>query len=248
MKVILEIQRFNPKRDQTAHFQRYDVEAEPNDRLLDTLMHVKRVVDPTLGLRKSCAHGICGSDAMVINGKERLACKTLVKDVADHDGAVVRIEPLRTMPVQRDLMVDQGPFFAHYRKVKPYLINLEPVEEKERLQSREERAKFDDATKCILCAACYSACPVRHKTNPAYIGPAAVVQASRFIEDSRDKGFEERLPELDYSDGVWPCVNFFECTRVCPRSIKVTYLINLTKRRITEYRKSKGGKTRTKAE
>jgi succinate dehydrogenase / fumarate reductase iron-sulfur subunit len=248
MKVILEIQRFNPKRDQGPHFQRYEVEAEPNDRLLDTLMHVKRVVDSTLGLRKSCAHGICGSDAMVINGKERLACKTLVKDVADHDGAVVRVEPLRTMPVQRDLMVDQGPFFAHYRKVKPYLINFEAVKEKERLQSREERAKFDDATKCILCAACYSACPVRQKDNPAYIGPAAIVQASRFIEDSRDKGFEERLPELDYSDGVWPCVNFFECTRVCPRSIKVTYLINLTKRRITEYRKSKGHKTRAKAE
>jgi succinate dehydrogenase / fumarate reductase iron-sulfur subunit len=181
---------------------------------------------------------------MVINGRERLACKTLVKDVAAGDGAVVRIEPLRTMPVQRDLMVDQGPFFAHYRKVKPYLIYSEEVKEKERFQSREERARFDDATECILCASCYSACPVRQNTNAAYIGPAAIVQASRFIEDSRDKGFEERLPELDFPDGVWPCVNFFECTRGCPRSIKVTYLINLTKRRITEYRKSRGDKPR----
>ena len=248
MKIILEIQRFNPKTDKSAYFQRYDVDAEPTDRLLDTLMHVKRVVDPTLGLRKSCAHGICGSDAMVIDGKERLACKTLVKDVADRDGAVVRVEPLRTMPVERDLMVDQGPFLAHYRKVKPFLINSEPVAEKERLQSREQRAKFDDATKCILCAACYSACPVRQKANAAYIGPAAIVQASRFIEDSRDKGFEERLPELDDTDGVWPCVNFFECTRVCPRSIKVTYLINLTKKRITEFRKREGGKVRPRPE
>jgi succinate dehydrogenase / fumarate reductase iron-sulfur subunit len=242
MKIILEIQRFNPEKDPGPYFQTYEVEAEPNDRLLDVLMHLKRTVDPTLGLRKSCAHGICGSDAMIINDKERLACKTLVKDVAGRDGDVVRIGPLRTMPVQRDLMVDQGPFFAHYKKVKPYLINSEEVKEKERLQSREERARFDDATKCILCAACYSACPVRQKTNPAYLGPAAIVQASRFVEDSRDRGFEERLPDLDFPDGVWPCVNFFECTRVCPRSIKVTYLINLTKRRITDYRKSTGDK------
>ncbi len=247
MKIILEIQRFNPKKEQAPHFQRYEVEAEPNDRLLDTLMHIKRTMDPTLGLRKSCAHGICGSDAMVIEAKERLACKTLIKDVAAGDGAVVRIEPLKTMPVQRDLMVDQGPFFAHYKKVKPYPINSEEVKEKERLQSPEERAKFDAATKCILCAACYSACPVRQSINPAYIGPAAIVQASRFIEDSRDKGFEDRLPDLDFPDGVWPCVNFFECTRVCPRSIKVTYLINLTKKRINEYRKSKGDKPRDKA-
>jgi succinate dehydrogenase / fumarate reductase iron-sulfur subunit len=239
MKITLEIQRFNPKKDTAPFFQTYEVEAVPNDRLLDVLMHLQRTVDPSLGLRKSCAHGICGSDAMVINGRERLACKTLVKDVASGDGAVVRIEPLRTMPVQRDLMVDQGPFFAHYRKVKPYLIYSEEVKEKERFQSREERARFDDATECILCASCYSACPVRQNTNAAYIGPAAIVQASRFIEDSRDKGFEERLPELDFPDGVWPCVNFFECTRVCPRSIKVTYLINLTKRRIANYRKSK---------
>jgi succinate dehydrogenase / fumarate reductase iron-sulfur subunit len=242
MNIILEIRRYNPRKDQSPYAQRYDVEVMPNDRLLDALMHVKRVLDPTLGLRKSCAHGVCGSDAMVINGQERLACKTLIKDVAEQEGAVVRIEPLRTMPVQRDLMVDQGPFFGDYGKVKPYLINPEPVKEKERLQSREERSKFDDPTRCILCAACYSACPVRQNKNSAYIGPAAIVQASRFIEDSRDKGFEERLPDIDYPDGVWPCENFFECTRVCPRSIKVTYLINLTKRRITDYRRSRGEK------
>jgi succinate dehydrogenase / fumarate reductase iron-sulfur subunit len=244
MKVILEIQRFNPKKDHAPRLQRYDVEAGPNDRLLDALMHVKRVIDPTLGLRKSCAHGICGSDAMVINGKERLACKTLIKDVAEREDAVVRVEPLRTMPVERDLMVDQRAFFARYRQVKPYLINSEPAGEKERLQTPEERAKFDDATKCILCAACYSACPVRQKSNPDYMGPAAVVQASRFIEDNRDRGFAERLPALNDPNGVWPCVSFFECTRVCPRSIKVTYLINLTKKRITEGRKARDEKNR----
>jgi len=244
MKIILEISRFNPKTDEGPCFRKYEVEAEPNDRLLDVLMHFKRTVDPTLGLRKSCAHGICGSDAMVINGRERLACKTLVKEVAAGEGAVVRIEPLRTMPVQRDLMVDQGPFFADYRKVKPYFINPDEVAAKERLQSPAERAKFDDATKCILCAACYSACPVRQGINPAFIGPAAIVQASRFIEDSRDRGLEDRLPELDRPDGVWPCASFFECTRVCPRSIKVTYLINTTKKRVNDARRSKGEKPR----
>jgi succinate dehydrogenase / fumarate reductase iron-sulfur subunit len=248
MRIILEIRRYNPKKDHFPYFQRYEIEALPNDRLLDALMHIKKDLDPSLGLRKSCAHGVCGSDAMTINGRERLACKTLIKDVAGQEGVVVRVEPLRAMPVQRDLMVDQGPFFSQYRKVKPYLINPEPAKDKERLQSREERAKFDEATKCILCASCYSACPVRREKNPAYIGPAAIVQASRFIEDSRDKGFEERLPDIDSPDGVWPCENFFECTRVCPRSIKVTSLINLTKRRIAEYRKSRGQKTHSKAD
>jgi succinate dehydrogenase / fumarate reductase, iron-sulfur subunit len=244
MKIILEIQRFDPAKDEGPCFRKYEVEAGPSDRLLDVLMHLKRTVEPTLGLRLSCAHGICGSDAMVIDGRERLACKTLVKDVAAGEGAVVRIEPLRTMPVQRDLMVDQGAFFAHYRKIKPYLINPEEIKEKERPQSPAERAKFDDATKCILCAACYSACPVRQGINAAFIGPAAIVQASRFLEDSRDRGLGDRLPEIDDPDGVWPCASFFECTRVCPRSIKVTYLINKTKKRINDFRKSKGEKPR----
>jgi succinate dehydrogenase / fumarate reductase iron-sulfur subunit len=119
VRIILEIRRFNPEKGGSPAWQKFELEALPNDRLLDTLLHVSRVLDPTLGLRKSCGHGICGSDAMVINGRERLACKTLVKEVAETDGAVVRIEPLRTMPVEKDLMVDQRPFFAHYRNIKP---------------------------------------------------------------------------------------------------------------------------------
>jgi len=238
MKIVLELKRFNPEKDKDPNWQRFDLEASPNERLLDALLHVSRVLDPTLGLRKSCGHGICGSDAMVINGKERLACKTLIKDAASGEGAVIRIEPLRTMPVEKDLMVDQRPFFAHYRLIRPYFFNPEPVTAKERLQTPEERSRIDDPTKCILCAACYSACPVRQEKNPAYIGPAAIVQAARFNEDSRDRGFEERLPALDDPNGVWPCESLFECTRVCPRGIKVTWLINLMKRRIQEYKRS----------
>jgi len=213
---------------------------EPTDRVLDALMHVKNFVDGTLAMRRSCAHGVCGSDGMVIDGQERLACKTLIRDVATADGAVITVEPLKHLPLLRDLMVDQGEFFDRYRRVKPFFISDEPAEEKERVQSPEDRLVFDDPTKCILCASCYSACPILEGKNQRFIGPAAIVQGARFVFDSRDHGFEERLEVLDHPDGVWACENHFQCTRVCPRSIKVTKNINLTKRKITEYRKARG--------
>jgi len=237
MKITLKIQRFDKEKDAAPHYQTYDIEAEPNDRLLDALMYVKTNLDGSIGLRKSCAHGICGSDAMVVNGTERLACKTLIKDLVGNDGSVITVEPLRSMPVQKDLMVDQGRFFDNFRAVKPYLINDEPAGGKERPQTPEERQRFDDTTNCILCAACYSSCPVIREKNPAFIGPAAVVNAARFIFDSRDRGMSERLPVLDDANGVWPCENHFNCTKVCPRSIKVTKNINATK---TEIKKHKG--------
>ncbi len=237
MKIYLVIQRFNPEKDKTQSFQKYEVEVDPSARLLDALIKIKNEEDPSLGFRKSCTHGVCGSDAMIINGKERLACKTLIEDVAEKDGDTVKVGPLRNLPLERDLMVDQSPFFQNYRQVKPYQINPEFVPKQERIQSPEQRLRFDEATKCILCASCFSACPVKQETNPKFLGPAAIVQASRFIEDNRDKGFEERLPELDNPDGIWPCQSRFECTRVCPRNINVTKLINITKRKITEFKK-----------
>jgi succinate dehydrogenase / fumarate reductase iron-sulfur subunit len=229
MKIILRIQRYNPDTDATPHFQEYAVEADPNERLLDALMQVKRFQDGSLGFRKSCAHGVCGSDAMRINGKDGLACKTLIKEVAEKDGDTITVAPLRYLPVQRDLIVDQAEFFRKYRSVKPFLINDEPVAEKERLQSQEERLRFDDTTNCILCASCYSACPVLEE-NSAFLGPAAISQAYRFLADTRDRGFEVRRPVLDDADGVWPCQNHFECTRACPRGILITKRINQTKR------------------
>jgi len=235
MKIILKIQRYNPESDAAPHFQEYSVEANPNERLLDALMQVKRFQDGSLAFRKSCAHGVCGSDAMRINGKDGLACKTLIKEVAQKDGETVTVEPLRYLPVQRDLIVDQKDFFVKYRAVQPFLINDEPVAEKERLQSQEERMVFDDATNCILCASCYSACPVI-EGHPTFIGPAAIAQAFRFLADTRDRGLEARLPVLDHPDGVWPCENHFKCTQVCPRSILVTKRINQTKRMIEKQR------------
>jgi len=235
MKIILKIQRYNPDSDETPYIQEYEVEADPNERLLDALMQVKRFQDGSLGFRKSCAHGVCGSDAMRINGKDGLACKTLVKDVAKTDGDIITVEPLRFLPVQRDLIVDQAEFFKKYRSIKPFLINDEPVEAKERLQSQEERLAFDDTTNCILCASCYSACPVMSE-RPAFLGPAAISQAYRFNADTRDRGFEARLKALDHPDGVWPCQNHFKCTQSCPRSILITKRINQTKHMIGKQR------------
>ena len=231
MRITLAIKRYNPKKDSKPYDQNYTVDAEPTERILDLLMRIKQDQDGGLGFRKSCAHGVCGSDAMRIDGKDRLACKTLVRDVAQKNGEPVRIEPLRHLPVQRDLIVDQTAFFDRYRSVKPFLINHETAPLKERLQSPKDRMAFDDATNCILCGACYSACPVLDK-NPDFLGPSAIVQAFRFLADSRDYGFVDRLSELDRRDGVWPCENHFECTKACPRSIKITKRINETKRMI----------------
>jgi len=229
MDIILKVQRYNPDTDEAPYFQEYKVATDPNERLLDALMQVKRFQDGSLGFRKSCAHGVCGSDAMRINGQDGLACKTLIKEVARQDGDVVTVEPLEHLPVLRDLIVDQGAFFQKYRSVKPFLINAEPVAGKERLQSQAERMQFDDTTNCILCAACYSACPVLDN-NTAFLGPAAISQAYRFIADTRDRGFEVRFPVLNHPDGVWPCENHFKCTRACPRAILITKRINQTKR------------------
>jgi succinate dehydrogenase / fumarate reductase iron-sulfur subunit len=237
MKIILDIQRYDPDTDKAPHRKTYEVEADPNERLLDALMQVKRFQDGSLAFRKSCAHGVCGSDAMRINGKDGLACKTLIKDVAAKDGDTITVEPLRFLPVQRDLIVDQAAFFKKYRSVKPFLINDEPVEAGERLQSQEERLLFDDTTNCILCASCYSACPVMEE-RPAFLGPAAISQAYRFNADTRDRGFEDRLAALDTPDGVWPCQNHFKCTQSCPRSILITKRINQTKRMIEKHRKA----------
>ena len=232
MNIVIRIKRYNPKTDSEAKFEDFNVDAEPTDRILDVLMFIKRNLDGTLSFRKSCAHGVCGSDAMTINGVERLACKTLVRDVAGREKSVVTIEPLKSLPVQRDLMVDYKDFFGAYRIVKPFLIPVGHIESGEYIQSPDQRKRFDDPTKCILCASCHSACPVIANEKVDFIGPAAVVQAARFVFDSRDEGVKPRLDVLDKPDGVWACENHFECTRACPRGIKVTKNINLTKRQI----------------
>jgi succinate dehydrogenase / fumarate reductase iron-sulfur subunit len=231
MTIVLRIRRFSAGEDKAPYDRDYAVDVEPTDRILDALLEVQSSQDGSLSFRKSCGHGVCGSDAMIIDGVERLACKTLVRDVARAEDAVVTVAPLQHMPVQRDLMVDQSGFFERYRGVKPYLINDQPVEGKERVQSVKEHAAFDEATSCILCGSCNSSCPV-FDGDPGYIGPAALVQAARFVFDSRDLGFPERLSVLDSPQGAWGCQSHFNCTRVCPREIKVTRNINAIKRAI----------------
>ena len=236
MKIALRIKRYQPESDNESRFEDFEVAAEPSDRLLDTLMFIKRNIDGSLSFRKSCAHGVCGSDGMTINGVERLACKTLVQDVADQENAVVTVEPLRSLPVQRDLMVDYTRFFEKYRVVKPFLIPKHTPEQGETIQSPAERNKFDDSTNCILCASCYSSCPVIAEEDPDFIGPAAVLQAARFVLDSRDEGIGPRLEILNDPHGAGPCDNHFQCTKVCPRGIKVTKNINMIKRQIKAFK------------
>ena len=220
MKVQLKIRRFNPEVDKKPWWGKYEVEVEPTDQVLDALHYVKWYQDGTLTLRRSCAHGICGSDAMRINGRNRLACKVLIKDA----GRKITVEPILGLPVIKDLVVDMEPFMAHYRSVLPFLINEEPPPGTERLQTIEERERFDDTTKCILCAACTTSCP-SFWAKGEYVGPAAIVQAHRFIFDSRDHASQERLNILADSDGVWRCRTIYNCTEACPREIQVTQAI-----------------------
>ncbi len=227
MRYTLRIKRFNPEKDDKPWWGEYTVEAEPTDRVLDALHYVKWRHDGTLALRRSCAHGICGSDAMRINGENRLACQVLLRDLKQP----IVVEPLLGFDVIKDLVVDMEPFFAQYRSIMPYLINNDPVPHRERLQSPEDRARYDDTTKCILCAACTTSCP-SFWSNKNFIGPAAIVQAHRFIFDSRDQATAERLALLSGRDGVFGCRTIFNCTRACPRGIKVTKAIGEVKKAI----------------
>lgn len=225
MKFNVKIKRYNPETDAKPHFETYTVEAEPNDRILDVLHIVKWKHDGTLTLRRSCAHGICGSDAMRINGRNALACKVLVKDCVV-EGGTMQLEPLLGLPLIKDLTVDMEPFFKHYRSIQPFLVNGDPLptDGRERLQSPEARERFDQGTKCILCAACTTSCP-SFWANGEYVGPAAIVQAHRFIFDDRDQAAEERLEVLGDQFGAFRCRTVFNCTEACPREIPVTQLI-----------------------
>ena len=223
MQIDLKIFRFNPEVNEKAHFDRYIMDVDPTDRVLDLLEEIKGFHDGTLTFRRSCAHGVCGSDAMRINGRNYLACKVLVRDLNTTD---ITVEPILGLPVIKDLIVDMKPFFDHYAQVLPYLINDDPLPEdgKERLQTPEQRERFDDTTKCILCAACTTACPP-FWSNKKYVGPAAIVNAHRFIFDTRDTGAEQRLAILNDRDGVWRCRTVFNCTEACPRDIHITQAI-----------------------
>ncbi|MBI3173424.1 MAG: succinate dehydrogenase iron-sulfur subunit [Chloroflexi bacterium] len=222
MQVTLKIFRYNPEVDKTFHYETYTLEAHETDRVLDLLELVKGHTDGTLSFRRSCAHGVCGSDALRINGRNHLACKTLVRDV----GTKITVEPLLGLKVIKDLIVDMEPFFDNYKKVLPWFINDSPLPEggRERLQSPEQRARFDDTTKCILCAACTTSCP-SFWGGEEYLGPAALVAAHRFVFDSRDEAADKRMHVITETDGIARCHTVFNCTMACPREIEITKAI-----------------------
>ncbi|NJO84639.1 MAG: succinate dehydrogenase iron-sulfur subunit [Blastochloris sp.] len=232
MRIHFKIRRYQPETPgkDKPYWDAFTLDdVEPTNRVLEMLHRVKWEQDGTLSFRRSCSSGICGSDAMRINGRNRLACKILVRDVVK-DGGTIQIEPILGLPVLKDLIVDMEPFFAHYREVMPYFINNDPLpaDGRERLQSIEDREIFDNTTNCILCAACTTSCP-SFWANGKYVGPAAIVQAHRFIFDSRDKAALDRLNILAEPNGVWRCRTIFNCTPACPRGISVTRAIGEVK-------------------
>jgi len=211
----LKIFRYDPERDAKPSMQDYFVELEETDRmLLDALVKAK-AQDDTLAFRRSCREGVCGSDAMNINGKNRLACITKLTEVEEP----VVIKPLSGLPVIRDLIVDMTEFFNQLHSVEPYLINDEPKPEKERLQSPEERDKLNGLYECILCACCSSSCPSFWWNPDKFVGPAGLLQAYRFIADSRDQAVNERLDNLEDPYRLFRCRTIMNCTDVCPKGL-----------------------------
>jgi len=235
MKATFVIFRFDPAVDKKPRYQQYGIEVESTDKILDCLNRIRWDLDPTLVYRASCSHGICGSDAMVINGHVGLACQKLVRDYKTANNFV--IEPLPLFNVIKDLVVDMNPFFEKHRYVRPYLINDADAPERERLQSAEEQKVIEPALRCILCASCTSSCPIS-RANPNYVGPAALLRAFRYINDSRDTATGSRLAELDNDDGAWGCKTMWWCTDVCPKGIPVTKCIGQIKRAIKQAEKN----------
>jgi len=215
------IYRYNPETDSKPYMQDYDIPLQPSDRmLLDAIVRLKEF-DDTLAFRRSCREGICGSDAMNINGKNGLACVTRVADLKEP----VVLKPLPGQPVIRDLIVDMTAFFKQYNAVKPYLVNNDPPPEKERLQSPAEREKLNGLYECILCACCSTSCPSFWWNPDKFLGPAALLQSYRFLADSRDQATGERLDDLEDPYKLFRCHGIMNCTEVCPKGLNPTKAI-----------------------
>ncbi len=210
------IYRYDPDSDVKPYMQDYDVELEPSDlMLLDAILRIK-VQDDSLSIRKSCREGVCGSDAMNINGRNGLACVTPIKGLKEP----VILRPLPSFPVIRDLIVDMSQFFKQYYSIKPFLINYDTPPERERLQSPEQRDKLNGLYECILCGCCSSQCPSFWWNPDKFVGPAGLLQAYRFIADSRDQATEERLENLNDAYRLFRCRTIMNCTEVCPKGLE----------------------------
>ncbi len=220
-----QIYRYNPEVDAKPHMQYYDVAMEPTDRmLLDALVRIK-IEDDTFSFRRSCREGVCGSDAMNINGKNGLACITKLADLREP----VEIRPLPGLPVIRDLIVDMSQFFKQYHSIKPYVVNNTPPPEKERLQSPQDREELNGLYECILCACCSTACPSFWWNPDKFVGPAGLLQAYRFIADTRDQEINERLDNLEDPYRLFRCHSIMNCVDVCPKNLNPTRAIGKIK-------------------
>ena len=224
--VTLKIYRYDPDQDAKPYMQDVTVELQDSDKmLLDALQRIKSDVDDTLSLRRSCREGVCGSDAMNINGKNGLACLTNVSEL----GANVVLRPLPGLPVIRDLIVDMTQFFKQYHSIKPYVVNHDPAPEKERLQSPEEREELNGLYECILCASCSTACPSFWWNPDKFVGPAGLLQAYRFLADTRDQATSERLDNLEDPYRLFRCHSIMNCVDVCPKGLNPTLAIGKIK-------------------
>ncbi len=224
------IYRYNPEKDNKPYMRDYELELLPTDRmLLDAILRIK-TMDDSLGLRKSCREGVCGSDGMNINGKNGLACVTPLKDLKEP----VVLRPLPGFPVIRDLIVDMGQFFKQYHSVKPYLINDNPPPQKERLQSPEDREELDGLYECVLCGCCSASCPSFWWNPDKFVGPAALLQAYRFIADTRDEATSERLDNLEDPYRLFRCHTIMNCADACPKGLNPTEAIGRIKKQMVK--------------
>lgn len=224
-----KIYRYNPEKDKKPYVQEYRLDnVEPGTMLLTALLRIKDEQDETLSFRRSCGEGVCGSDGMNINGVNGLACITSIDSLKQP----IQIKPLPGLPVVRDLIIDMDQFYKQYRAVKPYLIVNDPMPEVELSQTPEQRENLDGLYECVLCACCSTACPSFWWNPDKFLGPAALLQASRFIEDSRDQAFEKRLEDLEGPFKLFRCHTIMSCVNVCPKGLNPTKAIGRIKNKM----------------
>ena len=225
--LTVSVYRYNPEIDYEPYMQDFSFDDEGKDMMVLDVLEKLKVIDPTLVFRRSCREGVCGSDGVNISGKNGLACITPLSEAVRDNKLVIR--PLPGLPVVRDLVIDMTQFYAQYEKIKPYMMNDSVPPEKERLQSQEDRAKLDGLYECILCACCSTACPSFWWNPDKFIGPSGLLQAYRFLADSRDTGTKERLTDLQDPFSVFRCHGIMNCVQVCPKGLNPTKAIGKIK-------------------
>jgi len=232
--IVVEIYRYNPEQDKQPSMQSFEVPVEKTGmKLLDALNYIKWNLDGTLTYRRSCGEGVCGSDGMNINGVNGLACITPIEGLKQP----IKVRPLPSMEVIRDLVVDTTHFFDQYRQIKPWLQSKRPTPEHERLQTPAERAELDGSYECIMCGCCTTSCPSWWWNGGRFMGPAVLLQADRWIKDSRDEATGERLDQLEDAFKLYRCHQIMNCMEACPKGLNPTAAINHIKRTLL-HRKS----------